>query len=517
MNKNIRKVIAMALAVTAISAVSPISKINLLSKSAYASSDEYELTDIELEDSSEHDVDLYERSSYKNELDDDDDLKRTYYAKVSSGKSKIKVNTSGADNVRIFKNSSSKAYEEDETISINKGKTTLYINTYDDDKDEDDMERKHNYEKQYKVIIQRGSSHHDDDDDDDDDDNDSIYLDNIYLSDGDIDFSRKKTSYDVKVKSDVDEVRIKAEPEDEDYEVRIDGSEVDDSDKWRKTVDLDKGKNEIKIKVEDDDGNERTYKLNIKRGYSSSTSDKIYLDELMVGSTSLKLSEDVKEYNLKFSNSKVQITAEPKDSDYTVSIDGNTVDDDDDYQDIVELEDDEVKTIKVKVENDDDKEQVYTLNIGGSDTTASDYPSIGGKSSAGTTTNTSSRSIKANQWVYENGSRVYHDAIGNKLVNQWFYDKETASNYYLQSDGTIKTGWLMYNAKWYFLGSDGAMKTGWQYTGAKWYMFAGSGEMVTGWYRDFDGRWYFFRADGDMVSNTRISGYRLGSNGAWIR
>ncbi|WP_144395775.1 cadherin-like beta sandwich domain-containing protein, partial [Pseudomonas sp. Kh7] len=89
--------------------------------------------------------------------------------------------------------------------------------------------------------------------------------------------------YNVKVKSDIDEITIKAKPEDTDYSVEIDDYSVNEDDNWKHTVDLKKGKNKIVITVEDDDDNKRTYTLNITRGEVAATSDSIYLDSLSVG------------------------------------------------------------------------------------------------------------------------------------------------------------------------------------------------------------------------------------------
>lgn len=510
MNKNIKKVIAVALTLSAVSAVVPASNYNLLSTKAYAASEDYKLSDISMEDSSGNDVTLYEKSSYKNKLDNDDDLKSTYYAKVSSGKSKVKFDVDKNDGiVKIFKDSSSKAYDDDDEISVSKGKNTIYINVYEDDTDEDDMKKNKNYKKQYKIVVQRGSSSSDDEDNDNDDNNDDIYLDRIKVSEGSISFSKSTTSYDIKVDDDVDEIEITAEPDDEDeHTVRIDGSKVDEDDDWERTVDLEKGKNKIEITVEDDD-NKRTYTLNITRGQVSTTSDKIYLDTLKVGGTSLTLSEEKKDYNLKYKSDtkKIQIYADPKDSDYTVTIDDTKVTSSDGYKKTVELEDGKVESFKVKVKNTSGTEQVYTLNIGrGDDLKASDFPTIStgttnnntsNNNSANTNNNTNNgqssnitvgNSSNANKWVTVNGKWQFNDSKGTPLKGQWH------DNYYLDQNGDMATGWLQLGGEWYYLGSDGAKKTGWQYDGWAWYYM--------------DGR-------GVMLKNTTVGGYRLQANGAW--
>ena len=60
----------------------------------------------------------------------------------------------------------------------------------------------------------------------------------------------------------------------------------------------------------------------------------------------------------------------------------------------------------------------------------------------------------------------------------------------------MKTGWLNDNGTWYYLQSNGAMKTGWL---------------------NDNGTCYYLQSNGAMAKNTTIDGYRLGSNGAWIR
>lgn len=510
MNKNLKRTIAVALSLSALSAVTQMSNMNLLSTKAYAASSSYRLTDIDLEDSSGNDITLYEDSDYDDELDDDSTLRTTYYAKVSSSKSKVKVNTYGGDGtVRIFKGTSSTAYEEGDSISISSGKTTLYINVYDDDTNEDDMSRTKNYERQYKVIVQRGS-----DDDDDDDENDDVFLDNISLSDGDISFSKRTNSYNIKVSSSVDEITVKAEPANEDdYTVRINGSKVYEDDNWKKTIDLDKGKNTITITVEDDDDNKRTYTLYVTRGTSSTTSDKIYLDTLKVGSTELKLTEDVKDYNLSVKSSveKIAIFADPKDVDYTVTIDGSTVKSSDDYKKTVELEEDKVNTFKVKVKNTSGTEQVYTINIGRGDVPASKYPVINGSNANNNSNVNNNVSANRNKWVQTGGLWQYYDGMGNAVKDTW------VGNYYLDSNSyMLANTWKYISNAWYYFNASGAKHTGWLLNGGQWYYLNSDGRMVTGWFKDFDGQWYYLQDNGAMAKNTTIDGYKLGSNGAWI-
>ncbi|MCA1320476.1 SH3 domain-containing protein [Bacillus tianshenii] len=136
-------------------------------------------------------------------------------------------------------------------------------------------------------------------------------------------------------------------------------------------------------------------------------------------------------------------------------------------------------------------------------------------------------------WLLKTGSWYFYHSSGAKATG-WVKDKDKW--YYLQSDGKMETGWLMdkgkwyylngsgemaigwkqINGVWYFLESSGAMHTGWLKSGSTWYHLASSGAMSTGW-KEIGGAWYYFYSSGAMAYNTVIDGYKLGSNGAWIR
>jgi glucan-binding repeat-containing protein len=77
--------------------------------------------------------------------------------------------------------------------------------------------------------------------------------------------------------------------------------------------------------------------------------------------------------------------------------------------------------------------------------------------------------------------------------------------------------WLYLNDNWYYVGQDGAMKTGWQNINGEWYYLDSNGIMKTGWIKDLNGKYYYLQANGIMVKNTKINGYELGNDGAWIK
>ncbi len=123
---------------------------------------------------------------------------------------------------------------------------------------------------------------------------------------------------------------------------------------------------------------------------------------------------------------------------------------------------------------------------------------------------------KATGWVKSPASGLwyYMDSEGKMMSNGWI--KDNGAWYYLQESGAMKTGWLNDKGTWYYLQASGAMKTGWLNDNGTWYYLQASGAMKTGWLND-NGTWYYLNSSGAMLKNTTVDGYRLGSNGAWIR
>jgi glucan-binding YG repeat protein len=74
--------------------------------------------------------------------------------------------------------------------------------------------------------------------------------------------------------------------------------------------------------------------------------------------------------------------------------------------------------------------------------------------------------------------------------------------WYYYEDGQRYTGWLFNNDEWYYLDSDGIMKTGWLLTSGgiysgTYYFFSKSGVMQTGWEKVRD-EWYHLNSKGIM-------------------
>ena len=81
----------------------------------------------------------------------------------------------------------------------------------------------------------------------------------------------------------------------------------------------------------------------------------------------------------------------------------------------------------------------------------------------------------------------------------------------------MRTGWLYdYSyGSWFFLNGNGTMRTGWLNDRGTWYYLNGNGAMKTGWLND-RGTWYYLYSNGAMAFNTVVDGYVLNHSGKWI-
>ncbi|NFG41985.1 N-acetylmuramoyl-L-alanine amidase family protein [Clostridium botulinum] len=116
-------------------------------------------------------------------------------------------------------------------------------------------------------------------------------------------------------------------------------------------------------------------------------------------------------------------------------------------------------------------------------------------------------------WNILNGGNWQYVLGGNRVTGWNFINGRW---YWMDSFGMMQKGWVNPNGSWYYLNYNGDMATGWQNINGKWYYLREDGKMLTGWVDD-RGTWYYLDYSGAMVSNTTVNGYRLGSNGAWIR
>lgn len=235
MNKEIKRIIAIVLTISAFSVIEPIKYINLTgAEKASAEVTGADLKDISLEKGQ---VDF--KSS-----------KTTYTVNLKSSIEKLEISAKPKDSNATVEINGTEVSEDnnyERVVNLDKGENTIYIKVTNGSK-----------KKTYTLNIIRGEV-------------EEIFLKNITLDNGKINFSKETTSYDIDVDTNTKVIDIKAEPEEDNYEVEINGTNVDDDNDYERTVALDKGKNEIKIRIEDKDGTEKTYTLNINRAATAST------------------------------------------------------------------------------------------------------------------------------------------------------------------------------------------------------------------------------------------------------
>ncbi|WP_315081257.1 cadherin-like beta sandwich domain-containing protein [uncultured Clostridium sp.] len=443
MNKRLKHIIAATLVVSAFTTIVPAKYINLGVANAYASSsiskDEFDDL-VVCKGSSSKELQLYSSSSCKDS--DEVDFKfntKTYYVKISGSTNSVTIDADvdGDYEAYVFKGNKDKAYDLGEEIKVGSGTTTLYVRIYEDGEfDEDDVEE--DVARTYKIYVKNRSSS-----DDEDSKSDNIYLKDITLSDGDINFSEKKTSYDINVAESVESIKIKAIPEDDDYTVEIDGDTVDDGDKYKKEVDLKKGKNTIKINIVDDDDNKRTYTLNITRGVTSTSGNQ---------STSNNTNNNNQDSN----------TVKPSTPSDTNKKCDQWVNNSGKWQ----YNDSNGNVLKNRWHSDKSSGKWYYLDQNG-------YMKTG--------------------WLKDGELWYYLDDDGSMKIG-WLLSG--SDWYYLNSNGSMHTGWLQSGSNWYFINRNtGVMKSnGWIVDNGKYYYFSSSGMMlsnvtINGYILGKDGAW----------------------------
>lgn len=487
MNKRIKRIIVITLALTVFSAASPGTYLRLFdSRIAYASSDDEDDEYKAIENSYLSDLSISEgtlhfskkKTDYTVKVDrSNESVVVTATAKNSSDKIKINGATVSLDSGNRAK----------KTIELEKGRNLIKIK----------VETEAYGIRTYNLVINRGSASSSSNDSN----LDGVHLNSIKLSDGSIDFSRDKMVYDVNVGMSTNQIRITAEPEDNNYEVKIAGVKVDEDESYRRTLKLINGKNTFLINLEDNDGNEQTYTLNIYKTTAIDNSealdniqDPIYLDDIVIedGDILINFKPKLTSYavDVKDSYDSIVIKAEPENDDLVI-INGSKCQNS--YVRRVNLNEGK-NVIQIQVNNnntydqsdDEYEERTYTLTVyrGASEGTAQ------GANNSSLTSN-----AKINQWVNNSGKWQYYDSMGNALKGTWYTDKNNGKRYYLQEDSNMATGWLYNNNSWYYLDESGAMQIGWKRYGTSWY--------------------YLYKS-GIMATNTIIDGYKIGTDGAWI-
>ena len=475
MNKRIIRIIAVALTINILSLVQP-TKYLIMTTEAYASTDNVSvyLKTLSLNKS---DIDFLQDTFFYNVKVDKDVNEIKLTAKPKSTDATIKINDEFVDEL-VDENGNYR-----KTISLDQGNNIVKIELTNDDGERNI----------YTLNITRGEALQD-----------NIYLNNITLDTGNINFSKETSSYDVNVKESVDKITIGAIPEEDMHVVTIDGAHANKSDGYKQTVNLNKGMNPIVIKVENKDNDQRTYILNINRENSLDTNEKqddiyLYAIKCSDGVTNINKNSTTYELNLNENVEETYITAQPESGKYTVKINDKMVEDVDDNKEKLTLKPGRnVITIKVQ-DQSTNKQRTYTLYLNRgpvTETTNTAGTQIAGSNTSNTTSTINNVVSKCNQWIQVSGKWQYNDSTGNPLKNKWYYDRSYGKMYYLQVDGNMATNWLDNGGNWYCLGQDGGMKTGWQ---------------------NVEGKWYYLDSNGVMAKNTTINGFKLGNDGAWVK
>ena len=376
-NKNLKKIIAITLAVGMISAVSPISNVNLLTSKVYASSNTTgTLSSLTLETSGDSTITLYSDSNYNTQVSSSSVSKgTTYYATSSSKTDKISISGPDSKYVKVFKGTSSSTEGKsiDSNISLSSGTTTLVVRVYDEKPNSNIKYSKDSHvvsEYTIKVKYSGSSSNNDDEELDSlrletsSGDTIKLYDDDGYDSDNKVDSSDVESDTDYYAKTSSNTVNVNISGVSSRY-VRVfkaHGDDIGDSVKGKKTsndISLSSGTNTIVVRVYDDEP------------------------------------DDDIEYN----------------------------DDDDKSNDY---------TIYVKCTSDGSSDSNYSTYYNNSNsgvTVANSTPD----------TATTVSTTKIIGWAQVNGRWQYYDTLGRQVINQWIFDRNYNKWYYLDSNGFMAT------------------------------------------------------------------------------
>ncbi len=271
---------------------------------------------------------------------------------------------------------------------------------------------------------------------------------------------------------------------------------------------------------------EQAYVIHVKRSVAVSETEQdreyAYLQNIHLSDGSVNFSKNQTSYDVNVNEDvqKITVRATPEDNEDTVEINGNVVNEDDNFEKTISL-DKGNNTIDIYIEHSDgknDEDTTYTLNVYRGNIAAS-------TTSASTTSNTQNFEIQSdvnslNVWQRVDGKWRYINGSGDVLKNQWWFDKKTQKNYYLKEDGYRTTGWLNDNNNWYYFNDNGEMQTGWISINKNWYYLNQSGAMKMGWLEDSTGNWYYLDNSGAMktgwIENSDGSWYYLDSSGKMI-
>lgn len=426
MHKKIKHIIAVTLVIGTISSALPVNNFILGTTEAYAATysgaSNGDLSSLTVTRSTGSEIEL--RDSY---YGDEVSLtaKKEYYIELTGADGfEIAAEVKGSGYVAKQFTSTSKTEKGEDVgkyINIDSTSSNIYIRTYkseaayDDAYNNDDVT---NSEKTYIIHVTKPVVNSDKEED-----IDNAYLRSIYLSDGNIDFSKKQTSYNINVNENVSEILVRATPEDDDDLVDINDSSVEENDNFEKRISLNKGNNTIKIYVKNDD-DDLTYILNVYRGNTSGVS-------ASTSGASANTNSTAQTFTIKSDTNKLNAWQR---------VDGKW-----------KYVDGTGEFLKNQWWFDKNTGKDYYLKEDG-------YMATG--------------------WL-NNDNKWYYFSPNGEMQTGWIcLDKNW---YYLNKSGSMQMGWLEDSTgNSYYLDGSGAMKTGWiQDSTGKSYYLDSTGKMIT--------------------------------------
>ena len=118
-------------------------------------------------------------------------------------------------------------------------------------------------------------------------------------------------------------------------------------------------------------------------------------------------------------------------------------------------------------------------------------------------------------WVSENGKWKLKNQDNNFISNAWA--NLLGKWYVLDKSGYMLTGFVKVNNVDYYFNANGDMAIGWINNNGKWYFLNNTGAMSKGWIL-YNNSWYFLKDDGSMAVNETVAdGYKVDSNGVWVK
>jgi hypothetical protein len=402
-NKNLKKITAIALAFGMLSAAAPVSRINFLDLKAYAASDNTidNLSSLELETSGGSSINLYSDSSYTTEVSSSNVSDGGQYYAESSSRT-VRINISGPDSeyVKVFKDTSSSTEGKSvgDSISLSSGTNTIVVRVYDTTTSTNIRYSSNSHVvSEYRIRVRYSSSS-----DNNDDQFDSLKLEN---TNGDSLRLYDDDSYD--------------------SDEKVDSSDVEpDTDYYAKTSD-----NTVQIHISGVSSKYvRVFKGKDYDDISDSAKGKMVGDDLGLSSGINTL--------------VVRIYDQEPDDNVKYEDDGDAVND---YTIYVDCTGDGASN------SDSSTDGIYS----NSNSTSYDF------NTATSTPDTATIvSVVKTGWQQVNGRWQYNDNLGKTLINQWLFDRDYQKWYYLGSDGFMAENcWILSRGKYYYLTSDGSMAT----------------------------------------------------------